>query len=254
MADILVIDSDTAVRERLYDALVTLGHNVLTAGSGPQAFESLKTRRPQLIFVRAALAGKSGLDTAQEIRGFDDAVPIIFLTTAADSLPAERLTHLGVTETLSTDGDAAALAKQLADAVARLRTSKNSGPNVKVRGTLLVVDDDPQIQRLLKGFFESHGLKVVLAGSGEEALKALGQKPLAVMLDVNMPGMDGLLALKKLKAEQPKLPVIMATGVGEEATVREALNAGAYDYVSKPFNLEYLETVVLTKVLLGIEG
>jgi two-component system C4-dicarboxylate transport response regulator DctD len=65
--------------------------------------------------------------------------------------------------------------------------------------------------------------------------------------------MDGLMTLRKLRAAQPNLPVIMATGVDDESVVREALSCGAYDYVTKPFNLEYLETVVLTKVLLGMD-
>jgi DNA-binding response OmpR family regulator len=116
-----------------------------------------------------------------------------------------------------------------------------------------VTDDDAQQRRLLQAFFERRGLRVLTAESGEAALRCLAQKPHAVILDMNMPGMDGLMTLRKIKAAQPNMPVIMATGVDDEAVVREALNAGAYDYVTKPFNLEYLETVVMTKVLLGMD-
>jgi two-component system C4-dicarboxylate transport response regulator DctD len=66
--------------------------------------------------------------------------------------------------------------------------------------------------------------------------------------------MDGVLTLKKIRAALPKVPVVMMSGGGEEGMAKAALAAGAYDYVSKPFNLEYLETVVLTKVLVGLEG
>jgi DNA-binding NtrC family response regulator len=120
-------------------------------------------------------------------------------------------------------------------------------------GVLLVVDDDAQIQQLLKKFFQSKGMHVVLASSGEEGLQALSHRPVIVLLDINMPGMDGVMTLKKIKEQHPKLPVVMISGGGEEGMARTALSLGAYDYVSKPFSLEYLETIVLTKILLGIE-
>ena len=125
---------------------------------------------------------------------------------------------------------------------------------MQIPGTLLIVEDEPKIQRFLQSFFESRGLTVYAVGSGEEALKALSKKPTVVLLDVKMPGMGGIETLRTIRTTHPKLPVIMATAVGEEQIVRQALDAGAYDYVMKPFNLEYLETVVLTKILLGMEG
>lgn len=127
------------------------------------------------------------------------------------------------------------------------------GTKTGLAGLLLVVDDDTQIQLLLKLFFESKGLRVILAGSGEEGLQLLGRKPVLVLLDVNMPGINGVETLKKIKTTHKSLPVVMISGGGDEVLARAALKAGAYDYISKPFDLEYLETVVLTKVLLGIE-
>ena len=259
MADILVVDDETSMRELLYDVLAKKGHAVCTAGSGPQALEMLKSRRPQVIVLDSGLPGYSGLQTAREIRAFDDTVAIILLLSAGETAVApEELKRLGIVESLGKDAGNDTLIKGLETTLTRWQQQRSAAvaakPDVRVAGSLLIVDDDTQIQRLLKGFFESHGLRVIVAGSGEDGLKAIAQRPMAVLLDINMPGMDGLLALKKIKAAQPNLPVIMASGVGEDATVREALQAGAYDYVSKPFNLEYLETVVLTKVLLGIEG
>lgn len=134
-------------------------------------------------------------------------------------------------------------------------TSDASGtPGIRIPGPLLVVDDDPAIRRMLTTFFTSRGARVLSADSGEAALKQLAQGPAAVLLDVKMPGMDGLATLRAMKATHPKLPVVMVSGVDDEETVNEALRVGAYDYVTKPFSLEYLETVVLTKILVGVEG
>ena len=255
MAEILIVNSDTSMRELLYDVLAKQQHKPSTASSGTQALEMLKNRRPQLILLDADLAGRSWFDTAKEIRSFDDAIPIVLLrgTTDLDG-KTEELKRLSITDVLRKDLGAEALVKGVETALTRARhRPKDAGSDVKLRGTILTVDDDPQVQKLLKAFFESQGFRVIVAGSGEEALQAMAQKPLAVLLDVNMPGMDGLVALKKIKASHPKIPIIMASGAGEESIVRESLDAGAYDFVAKPFNLEYLETVVLTKVLLGME-
>jgi CheY-like chemotaxis protein len=256
MAEILVIDDETSMRELCYDLLARRGYTVLTAGSGPQAMEILKGHRPQLILLDSALSQASTLDLARNIREFDDAIPIILLKSAADdAIAEEERKRLRLDEAVSKEVGVELFVKGLDAAIKRAQeAAAHAARDVRVHGTLLVVDDDPQVQKLLKWFFESKGLRVIVAGSGEEGLKALAQRPLAVMLDINMPGMDGLVALKKIKAAQPSLTVIVASGMGEEKVVREALDAGAYDYVSKPFNLEYLESVVLTKVLLGMDG
>ena len=66
-----------------------------------------------------------------------------------------------------------------------------------------------------------------------------------------MPGMDGLTALQQIKRLRPATTVIMVTGLEEEQLMNRALALGAYDYILKPFNLEYLETTLLSKVLIG---
>ncbi len=257
MAQILVIDDDIATRELLYDALTRKGHKVATANAGAQALEMLKTLRAELIYVDAAMPGLSGAQTIEQIRAFDDAVGIVLLTAPGDAAVSDdALRTLRVWEVLRKELGIELFLKDLDRSLKRLDGPSGGAAASKPRvpGTLLVVDDEPKIQMLLKRCFESRGLRVIVAGSGEEALAALSQRPLAVLLDVNMGGMDGLMTLRKIRAQQPDLPVIMASAVGEESTVKEALAAGAYDYVTKPFNLDYLETVVLTKILLGMES
>jgi DNA-binding response OmpR family regulator len=79
MAEILIVNSDTTMRELLYDMLAKQKHTPSTASSGTQALEMLKSRRPQLILLDSDLTGRSWLDTAREIRSFDDAIPIVLL-------------------------------------------------------------------------------------------------------------------------------------------------------------------------------
>lgn len=258
MGKILVVDDETSVRELLYDTFSRKGFEVLTATSGEHALEMLRAQRPRLILLDHGMPTLSGLETAKRIRAFDDAVPIILLKGAGDAeADLEELKRLGIVHVLHKELGIELFFKNLEVALKQIQQTSNANGSGdgRVPGTLLVVDDEPGIQKLVRIFFEARGLKVVVAGSGEEGLAAIDKhQPTLVMLDINMPGMDGLMTLKKFRSKYPTLPVIIASSFGEQAIVREALEAGAYDYVTKPFNLEYLETVVFTKVLLGMEG
>ncbi len=258
MPTVLIVDDETAIREVLYDWFNRRSYSVLTANSGTQALETLKTQRPDIILLDLGMPGLSGLETAKKIRLVDDSVPVLLMRSSGDSDPLpQELKRLGISEIVRKELGVELFLRGLELSIKRLETASQAGKessDVAVPGTLLIVDDEPGILKLLKAFFESRGMRVMTAGSGEEALQLLSKKPATALLDMTMPGMDGLMTLKKIKSIQPKVPIIMVSGIGDEVTIQEALDAGAYDYVTKPFNLEYLETVVLTKILLGIEN
>jgi DNA-binding NtrC family response regulator len=252
MQKVMVVDDDARMREELYDRLSGKGYGVVTVGSGEQTIEMLKAQRPQLVIVDLTLPKLSGLEVIHRIREFDDRIPVILTKTASESAPpAETLKELGILAVMAKEDPA-----KIGDFVHAKLADAKPAPAAKtgLSGILLVVDDDAQVQQLLKMFFEKKGMRVLTAGSGEEALQAVSRNPALVMLDVNMPGMDGVLTLKKLKAAKPDLQVVVMSGGGEKEMAQAALKMGAYDYVSKPFNLQYLETVVLTKILVGLEA
>ncbi len=104
---------------------------------------------------------------------------------------------------------------------------------------ILVVDDEEGIRESLSGIFEDEGYAVLTAGSGEEALKVLkSQHPHVVLLDVWLPGMDGVDTLAKIKEIRPSLPVIMISGHGNVEIAVKATRTGAYDFLEKPLSLE----------------
>jgi len=115
---------------------------------------------------------------------------------------------------------------------------------------LLVVDDEADILFFLKSYFQTKDFEVSTAQSGEEAIEKVKEiRPHIVLMDIVMPGMGGLEALKKIKEIDPAIGVIMATAVLDNSAAEQAIAAGAYDYVSKPFDLKYLETTVLIKLI-----
>jgi two-component system, OmpR family, KDP operon response regulator KdpE len=102
-------------------------------------------------------------------------------------------------------------------------------------GRILVVDDDPQIRRVLKVTLTGQGFEVDDAKNGEEALERLRKQRVdLVLLDINMPGMSGLEVCRSVRTSS-EVAIIMLTVRDEEADTVEALDAGADDYVTKPF-------------------
>jgi two-component system KDP operon response regulator KdpE len=107
-------------------------------------------------------------------------------------------------------------------------------------GKILVVDDDPQIRRVMKATLVGHNYEVMEARTGEEALDIIPREsPNLVLLDMNMPGIGGLETCRVLRASSD-IPVIVLTVRNSEKDKVAALDAGADDYVTKPFGIEEL--------------
>ncbi|NWF56894.1 MAG: sigma-54-dependent Fis family transcriptional regulator [Syntrophaceae bacterium] len=112
---------------------------------------------------------------------------------------------------------------------------------------ILVVDDEERIRQSLNGILKDEGYAVLESKDGVQALKQLeGDPPDLVLLDIWMPGMDGIEVLEKMKAQVPNLPVIMISGHGNIELAVKAVKLGAYDFIEKPLSLE--------KVLLAVNN
>jgi two-component system KDP operon response regulator KdpE len=108
------------------------------------------------------------------------------------------------------------------------------------KGNILVVDDETQIARVLKTTLSSQGYGVRIASDGDEAVQVMKEwSPDLVITDLRMPNMDGLELCKHIRAKS-KLPIIVLSVRGEERTKVDALDAGADDYVTKPFGVAEL--------------
>ena len=118
--------------------------------------------------------------------------------------------------------------------------------------TVLVVDDESTIRDLLNIFLPTKGLKVILAANGEEALELAKKNiPKIILLDIKMPGIDRMETCRRLRAEEQTryIPVIMVTAFGTTKT--EATDAGADDFISKPFDMEDLALRLKSAIRIG---
>jgi DNA-binding NtrC family response regulator len=113
---------------------------------------------------------------------------------------------------------------------------------MKTTASILLVDDDSAFRHVMSGELRRLGHEVATAGSGEEAVAFLErQEPEIVLLDLRLPGMDGLATLKAVRTRNPSIEVIMLTGHGSIDSAIESIREGAFDYVTKPCPLDEIQ-------------
>ncbi|MFN0086277.1 MAG: response regulator transcription factor [Blastocatellia bacterium] len=119
---------------------------------------------------------------------------------------------------------------------------KPAAPAAATREKLLVVEDDPAIQRLIGDYFRHVGYDVISAGDGDAGVRmALHEKPTVMVLDLMLPKVDGLSVCRQVRERNPSLPIIMLTAKDDVVDKILGLEMGADDYLTKPFSLRELE-------------
>ncbi len=114
-----------------------------------------------------------------------------------------------------------------------------------MRKTILIVDDEESICQSLSGVLSDDGYEVLTAASGEEALKIVDEElPSLILLDIWLPGLDGIEILKTVKAEHPQIRVVMMSGHGTIETAVKATKLGAFDFIEKPLSLDKVLLIV----------
>lgn len=115
---------------------------------------------------------------------------------------------------------------------------------------ILIIDDETDFARLLKLNVERTGeYEAVLAANGQAGIDCVkARRPDLVLLDITMPGMDGFETLKRIKVLAPDLPVAMVTACWNEEEAKRIIEAGAYEYITKPVDFEYLKTALFIKL------
>jgi nitrogen regulation protein NR(I) len=112
-------------------------------------------------------------------------------------------------------------------------------------GTILIIDDDDQLRKSFERLLRDEGYTAESAASGEAGLKIIGnQIPDLVILDIRLPGMNGLETFRRIHEIEPKLPVIMMTAYGTTESAIEATKLGAFDYILKPFEIPDMLAVI----------
>jgi two-component system response regulator (stage 0 sporulation protein F) len=244
---VLVADRDVEFRDRFYEILFSMGHKVECVPNSNEALIRLQAERPYLLILEEDLPPEGGLKTIAKIREFDREMKIVFLTQNEPDIDIETKAHrLGVAAVIKKDFSTHFLFKKILEI---LREDEEKIPDDKYlsMGKILVVDDTQEMRITLSTFLRMKGFDVRDAASAEQALLEVKiEKPFLVLLDERMPGMDGLVVLKKIKEIDNSIKVVMLTAVEDEDVMEEAKKLGALDYITKPFDLEKLEAMILS--------
>lgn len=252
MAKILIVDDEVRIRELLRKVLTREGYEVVSVPTAEQSLELIFREPFDLLLLDVRLSsGESGLSILKKVRQQQKNIPIVIYSGVLTPEIEKEAREAGANEVLSKDVDVLQLVAQIGKIV-KAKDRIFQGPIQRAEKPLLIVDDEEGIRRVLREFFVHKGYKVFEAENGEKALYlARSKKISAVLLDIKMPGMDGIETLKRLLEINPKVGVVMLTAVEEEDKVKKALELGAYSYVLKPCDFTYLELVVLSKLTIA---
>ncbi len=258
MAKILVIDDDGIVRDALSVFLMRAGHEVLTAADGANGVQAFKSSLPDLVVLDRDLPVLSGSGVFDKIREVSKSVPILILSGYDDPEEVGAYLRSGAADFLSkSDGLSPVLAavdRLLGAASAQVAAAPRPAkpaPAPSGAAIILVADDDEEIRKVLNRFLSSLAYEVLEAADGAEALAlARARRPDIILLDIAMPKKDGVEVLKELAPEMPGAGFIMITGNEDEELARECLGLGAFDYVSKPINIDSLGKSIKARLLL----
>ncbi|MDP3732077.1 MAG: response regulator [Candidatus Omnitrophota bacterium] len=245
--DVLIADSNVDSRDRFYEILFSIGHKVECAPNSSEAIIRLQAERPYLLILDQDLIPDGGLKTLEQIRKFDKEIRVVFLTkNEPDAEVAAKAHRLGVSEVLKKDFSGHIMFKKILGILREVEEKIKEDKYANL-GKILVVDDSPEMRITLTTFLMKKGFDVKDVVNGEQALMEIKvEKPKIILLDERMPGMDGLMVLRKIKELDKLINVVMLTAVEDEDIIKEAIAQGACDYLTKPCNLQEVEALILS--------
>jgi DNA-binding NtrC family response regulator len=242
-----VVDDDQDLRATIAEFLNMNGFEPLEAANGLEALIQVRRARPAVVVLDIVMPRLGGLQALRRIRAFDPRILAIVVSGVTD----ESLLRQAAAE-----GATAVLVKpvSLPDIVAVIRGQTLPPPEdvaslpptpPEPAGRILVVDDEPGVRATIGEFLATRGYVVRSVADGAAAMRAVAEEaPDVVLLDIQMPGVDGIEALAVIRRVAPLVKVIMVSGITDVEVARRALAFGAFDFVGKPVDLDYLDRTI----------
>ena len=233
---VLTVDDDPETRQLVADTLLAQGHVALTARSAPEALKVLKSSRVDAMVLDLMLPGKSGFDFLADIRASEKwrSLPVVILSVK-DLNERERETLAALSAPVFEKGSGWRPAM-----LAHFRKLAGVAGGKRV----LVADDNPAGRELVREGLSGHVASLTEAANGREALQKIREsRPDLVLLDIQMPEMDGYEVLREIRQDPllKDLRVVALTAFAMQGDREKALAAGFDDYVTKPVNVAKLK-------------
>jgi CheY-like chemotaxis protein len=245
---ILVVDDHDDTRDLLEQVLSHAGAAVTTAASAREALA--RAEGVSLIVTDYAMPGETGQWLLERVGQGPRPVPVIVVTGYADRY-ARQLAEAPFARVLTKPVDPWTLCEVVAAVLGGASTPSHrpapaaslslAGPGAPRLGRVLVIEDEPPVAAMLEEVLVDLGYAPRVVGTGAEALRVLADfRPDIVLLDLSLPAVRGDVVLAHLRQADPRLPVIVVSGNTDHELARRTLALGAFDYITKPFDLERL--------------
>lgn len=257
---ILCVDDEPEVLEVLTEYLTRQGFHVVTATNGAEALFQVQRSLPRAIILDLFMPRLGGLGALDRIRRLLPEIVPILISGNPGALAMVTEAGINVAGAFEKPFDLVAILGALTQAgVLPSRKAAAAAPETPAAKTILsgrrrilVVDDEPEILGVLAEYLKDKGFDVLQAVSGEEALRRLPEfRPHLVLLDIMMPGLSGVETLRRIKDVARETAVIMVSGIEDVETARQTLALGAADYITKPVDFEYLDSVLQVHLLMS---
>lgn len=261
MATILVIDDERMICDLLRAVFSAHGHEVFTTTSGREGLALFRQRKPRFTLLDLRMEGMDGIEVLQQIRAMDSTAPVIVLTGGGTDALESRARGLGVTDFIRKAVPLEVLVRAMDRAMQRTGRMTEAPPemmrleealaDIQEGRSILVVDDEPQVRSMLSKFLTGRGYRARVAPDGPTALAMVEETlPQFVILDMYMPGMNGLELLRELRSRKYTGGVLGLTSSQDENLLQGVLDLGAVDVMGKPVDLERVELAVQLGCLL----
>ena len=244
---VLVADDESEIRGMLADFLGLHGIETLEAANGLEALLQVKHGAPDAVLLDLRMPRLGGIEALKRIRTFNPAITIVVITAEVDSAIHDQAraggAHAVLEKPVHLPDLLAALGRSAPAPAPAPAAPPLPAPPAATSAHVLVVDDDAEIRDTLVDFLTSRHYRVSAAADGASAMRTIAAEiPDVILLDIDMPGLKGTDALPTIRAMGPQTIVIMVSGTEDDATAKRALALGAFDYVVKPVNYDYLAT------------
>lgn len=224
---VLLVEDDPAALKVIKTTLEKAEYDVIMANSRRSAIDELSGRSLfDVIICALYMPGMDGFQFLEYLQSSPryNKIPVLVISAQHDRDSVVRSIELGAKDFIVKPVDPKILLTKIQHVLERC---------IKA---ILVVDDDPLIREVLKKIVEREGYKAITANSPEEALEKFDSKKIGLVIsDIDMPGMDGLELMKKIKEKDKKVPVFVITGKSNKYDKHDVIEAGADGYITKPF-------------------
>jgi CheY-like chemotaxis protein len=251
LVKILVIDDDRMNCHLLHAVLTRHGYEVHTATSGLEGLNLFRQHAPRVTILDLRMPGMDGLTTLKEIRAIDPHAPVIILGGGATEIQENQARALRVTDFVRKGLSLDVLVEGV-NRVVQQPARKQEGTGGPSAGavadtgdTVLVVDDEQLVRDLLVQFLSLRGYRALGVKEGPEAISMVEQtSPDLILLDLMLPGMNGVEVLRRLRDKNFSGAIIIVTGSYDEELLQDAWSLHPQEVITKPIDLDKLLAMI----------